>query len=280
MVTREELKNILLNMGISKDLLEMPSVFERVYKMVGNKEAVNLDDMIKIDENGDFSLDGYNFRMRPDKEAIIEFKEQNNQKATIRINKYGMDMRYYRQSDPTAATLGMPDDEEIVRVPEHNLIRDVGMHFTETSYKYINKETNDLGNYDITDNPDVLLEEYNRIRQKNKAFLTRNYPLTEGWFQEDEKADYGVEQESKQETDESEDALREATEKIKQLEADNKELREENKRLCEEMNNAQKMLRTTLDFCDKVRLSVFGHIFFRKELGKLPTSYGDDTREQ
>ncbi len=142
-------------MGISKDLLEMPSVFERVYKMVGNKEAVNLDDMIKIDENGDFSLEGYNFRMKPDKEAII------------------------------------------VRVPEHNLIRDVGMHFTETSYKYINKETNDLGNYDITDNPDVLLEEYNRIRQKNKAFLTRNYPLTEGWFQEDEKADYGVEQESK-----------------------------------------------------------------------------------
>lgn len=131
-------------MGISKDLLEMPSVFERVYKMVGNKEAINLDDMIKIDE----------------------------------------------------------------------------------------------------------------------------------------KVDYGVEQESKQETDESEDALREATEKIKQLEADNKELCEENKRLCEEMNNAQKMLRTTLDFCDKVRLSVFGHIFFRKELGKLPTSYGDDTREQ
>ena len=67
MITRDELKNELINIGVSEQLLEMPAVLERTYTIVKGHdtekiEDIILDEKIKVDENGDFSLGKYDFK--------------------------------------------------------------------------------------------------------------------------------------------------------------------------------------------------------------------------
>ena len=291
MVTRNDVKNTLLDIGVSEELLAMPSVLERVYKIINENndeslEKVVLDGKIKIEENGDFSFGGYSFKRDKDtKGAVIQFEEIKGCKTTINVDKYGMDMRYYRESDTVALLMETPDDEKIIRIPEMNAIKIEGhplegRNFSASLDFYENKEVNDLGNYDILDNPDVLLYEYKRIREENKRFLTENYPITKGWFQERENYEQGIEEEIKEtakeeyhnsddnkehktDIEKSRQIITEAIKRIEQLEAENKRMQEEN-------SNNQKMLKTTLEFCDRVRSSVVGHVFFRKEIGNLP----------
>lgn len=289
MITRDELKNELINIGVSEQLLEMPAVLERTYTIVKGHdtekiEDIILDEKIKVDENGDFSLGKYDFKHgKDDNGAIIQFKDEEKRLTTIDVDQYGMDMRYYRDSDPLAATFGMPDDEEVIRIPETNSIKFKGTANDGT--QYVKREVNDLGNYNILDNPDVLLYEYTRIRGENKKFLTQQYPITKGWFREREENENSiiqeneentrpdVNQESKRNTEENRRVLMEATRRIEQLESENQKLKDENR-------NNQKMLKTTLEFCDRVRSSMVGHLFFRKELGQLPQAQTENDEER
>ena len=97
------------------------------------------------------------------------------------------------------------------------------------------KEEGDNGDYDMQRNSGTW--------EENKEFLTSHYPITKGWFQGKEKS---------------------MSDEIKQLKQENAQDKEQIARL-------QKMLETTLEFCNKVRQSAVGKIFFGKDAKKLPS---------
>lgn len=61
------------------------------------------------------------------------------------------------------------------------------------------------------------------------------------------------------------------TQQVDRANEDNNNLCTENENLKQKVTGLQKMLSKTLDFCNTVRNSRFGKIFFRKKIKELPT---------
>ena len=59
-------------------------------------------------------------------------------------------------------------------------------------------------------------------------------------------------------------------EQVTGLQNENSGLQKENEELKQKVNVLQKMLSRTLDFCNRVRNSRVGKVFFRKDIKELP----------
>ena len=251
-LTREKLKQDLIGIGVDEKLLEMPAIMERLYEDIRKFRHYSVDLLFaSIDEDGTVLIHG--------KDKNFIFGLHNNPKKTgesSRENPYirvlvklpqHHDMRPLHDDGITYFLDEYGMDKEIYNKMEYiEKMSDADREFLYNlwdgnpngapSRYFQRKEEGDNGDYDMKRNSGTW--------EENKEFLTSHYPITKGWFQGREK-----------------DKINDAISQLMKERAEDKE----------QIERLQKMLEVTLEFCNKVRQSTVGKIFFGKDVKKLPT---------
>ena len=261
---REEIKEILFKMGASTKLLEMPAVMERIYNYYINYSEEKLRKEIKIGPNGDIECkknDEKNttkrkFYIDDDGTVIYEnFDERENEaQGTYIIDEFGMDRTFF---DYSLSLFGL----------EYSLVREKDGISINRGAAFVEDQGDPILNYF---NYTTLGEKSTRSIgfEGNRDFLTKNYPITRGWFEiRDGKT---PEKTERVETIEYNEEVENLKNRIKTMEEQHKD---EINKLREEKETLQHMLKRTLEVCEAVKNSTLGKLFFRNKLKELPEAH-------
>lgn len=146
------------------------------------------------------------------------------------------------------------EDEEYRKLEvEDEDINNVFNAFKNT-YEFLNKP-------DKTDN----IEDIFNLIYKYGFSLRPKDPILNGYLES-----YLQCKRLEEETQEANKKIGELSSEVDELQEKNKNLEERNNNLDKEIGVLQRMLLKTLDFCNRVRNSIWGHLFFRKDIKELP----------
>jgi len=280
---RKEIKDLLVELGASPRLLEMPAVMERIYNYCIDYGEEELKKEINIGPNGEIEyknndmLEKYSegiirrFKETENGEAIFENFEQNGieQSGQYFIDKYGMD-RMFKDDSNQLFEKGC----SVSRTEEGTLVLNGG-----------DKVTDDQGDPILNyNNYTVLRENASRTIgwEGNKDFLIKYYPITREWFtvrekiiEKDQEESVGIGEEENSEVEILRNRIRTIEENYKK---EIEKLTVENDKLKGEKTLLQTMLKRTLEVCESVKRSPLGKIFFGRKLKQLPEASGIDER--
>lgn len=277
---RQEIKDILFEMGASTKMLEMPAVMERIYNYYIDENEKTIREEINIGPNGEIECkidDKYNrypngvkrgFYIEKNGECVFVNNEQNGTELGGRyfIDEFGMDRMF---TDDYA----LIDHECTVERTEKGTVEVNGGVVVQED------QGDPILNYS---NYTVLKVKSSRTIgwEGNKDFLTKYYPITKEWFEIRE----GIRTQDIKETKDKElnDEVRNLENRIKTMEEQHKEeidkLSNQVNKLSEEKQALQGMLNRALELCKTVKESPFGKIFFGRKLKELPDAPNDDER--
>lgn len=252
---REEIKNILFEMGASARLLEMPAVMERIYNYYINYSEQELRKTINIGQNGEIECkinDEHDdiirkFSEAKNGEAIYENNEIDGieQSGTYLIDKYGMD-RFFK------------DDANPLFEKECSVLRNTDRTIEVNGSRSLEEDQGDpILNYN---NYTVLKENFSRTIgwEANKDFLTKYYPITKEWFAVRE----GILEKNEEENESIK--IEDVEYRNAQLEARNSELEKQNANL----SKSNEILESRLENTRKIVINLKN--FIVKKCGKIP----------
>ena len=277
---RKEIKEVLLELGASLKLLEMPAVMERIYNYYINYSEEAFRKEVNVGPNGEIICEKGNygdtkriFKETEDGEAVFENHVRDGKeerKGEYFIDKFGMDKIFREYCEPL-----FEKDCIVSRTEERTLIINGGKLVVED-------QGDPILNYN---NFTVFRENASRTIgwEGNKDFLTKYYPITKEWFaaregiiekeQEEEKENKEIEPNSEVEN---------LKNRIKTIEVQHEKeidsLGKERDELKKEKEQLQTMLKRTLEVCESVKRSPLGKMFFGRKLKQLPEAPGEDGR--
>ncbi len=281
---KEKIKQVLNVLGISEKLLGKPAVMERIYPIL--KETKDIKDLMTYvtisDDKKNVHVGNYNFKELDTDEILLTYTEQSGDPASVLIDKYGMDSEFSAGNDLYYSISVARQDNRQLLVESHN-------EGTATIDK----------NY-VQDSGDAILNysNYTILKigatptfgwEQNKAYLTREYPITKEWFEqkekmgqennlnneieEKEKIDFASEKNTpEQKIVETATRIEIQEELIHELQDANQILKKENGELIAKNMRLQKMLDAALEVCDNIKKSKAGKIFFKTQLRNMPES--------
>lgn len=261
MLTREEVKNELLQRGVNPKMLVMPAVMERMYEIVSSlaldEMKEKMDSFIKVGENGNFTMaknyaTSASFSVGEDGKAVISgFPDAD---SIIHTNEAGIEIAY-EDGD------WMGRFSQISR-KGGKVERGSGNNGTATLSK-----TNflDTGSWSIL-SQGTRIEE-NALLDREKALasfdaeaekVVAEYPQTREWYEKTREELEGLIQDNN-----------DPEKRIERLSQENERLKAEKKDLIRRNGELTSKLSATLNFAETVKRSPVGKLFFRKQIEKL-----------
>lgn len=236
---RQKIKEILLDMGASAKLLEMPAVMERIYNYYIDFTEDRLRKEINIGPNGEIECKVDISKMYPDG-VMGRFSATENGGAVY--EKYGRDDRLGGELAGKYFIDEFGMDREFIS--RYEPLFEVESRVTRTEDGTIDVNR---GERVVEDQGDPILNysNYTLLREKfsrtigwegNKDFLTKYYPITKQWFEMREgvreetvnsiNERKEIEEKQKEEEEEKEKLIDSRAETIKTITSQNPELDE------------------------------------------------------
>ena len=266
---REILKNIMLEIGVDPKYVEMPSIMERVFDSIYFCRTPNeIKECITVREDGKVEVNGVTKLVFGTKngETFIEIRKDPKKEFGFYdiaiIDEYGMDQRY----EPSWNDDPSPYWDR--SIPYYTYRRNLGEKSIDVedyfsgSHLYEEREVKpDNGDFDIFRNA--------RTWEENKEFLCAHYPLAREWFEKRDR------QKTVSEYEEEYDRLMSLNSKIQNdIDIERKYIESEQAKheiLSQRVSRLQQMLKRTLEFCESIKRSPIGKVFFRDEARQLPS---------
>jgi len=274
MISREELKLYLKDIGVNDKLIEMPAVTEPIFKEFENKSIKELRESgrIIVLQNGDLdyimgysSLRGKNGLETVPKKKQIKFDEATGGAiatelggiVTIKINQYGIEVEYdesWEQGDLIKRITRESGKIKIEIIDEHRKYVsenfDNGNCLLENAPIFMNSTTKRFSGNDTHEEKLVDCDEVVRKFDETTLLMSELYPQTAEWYTEQRsKLEKEIEEYTKPEN------------KIRILEEENRKLKKQNKKYI-------LMIKRMMDFIDKVKNNPFAKVLLSKHIRK------------
>ena len=338
-MTKEEIKNYLIENGANILLTRMPAIMERIYAcfevdseynlITGSFYEMNsnLSKSIKIDFDGNITVnDGLNtrvFKTMPNGGAKYINKDETgnsiDEPGEYIIDNMGMDKSYSngsdhnvkREEDGTVDIDGLSiTDNGSPILNLYDLLNSKSEKTWKKNRSYLTKEYSNTREWfeqkeqkfeksketdieskldqDTSENHEIsdLISKYERLKRENEDFRRNTVPKKEFNKLKTEKRRAEIEKnilksqrdEQRASNGQLEKQKKEQQIVITNLQDENQKNKQEIQKLKSSNQNLQMMLKTTLDFCESVRNSFLGRVFFGNKLKQLPR--GTQTQEQ
>ena len=278
-MSREELKKVMIEMGVDPKYVEMPSIMERAFELLHTcRTPDEIKRHIEVTEGKIEVVGNVRFIIyEKDSNTVIERRYDPREKYgrydRIYLDEYGMDL-YYEALGDDYTDLFIPGSNPHYTIRRHSREKNIyyeyyyfGKSIDPEDYEIgrvpseVKKVEQDNGDYDISCN--------DRTWEENKEFLCAYYPSVRKWFEQRER-------------EKTTDEYREEYEKLmsfnSKLKSDINILKEyipgEKVRydvLLERVRRLQEMLKFALSFCQLIRLIPLGRLLFNTKKSKLPS---------
>lgn len=263
---RKELKQILIERGVSARLVEMPAVMEPIYRELFDKTSSEVRETrrIFVDEEGGFSFDTRQIKLSPGSGATISYDD-----VLIEANIYGIEIEYSDGSyQDTYSSISRNDGKIDTFIGNHNnesghghvsldngswSIRGArGADIVAEEY-HNEKADEEIDAVDL--DKDEILQDFDERADEIIAF----YPQTREWYARTRRS--LVEHIEIQNNPKLKEERR-----VERLERKVVRLEKENKTLIESGEKIAEKLEKALDFIGVIKRHPAGQIFFSKKL--------------
>lgn len=261
MLTREEVKNELLQRGVNPKMLEMPAVMERMYGVVSSltldEMKKKMDSFVRVEQDGSFKMaKNYSasavFSIKEDGKAVIYGFPYDD--SVIYTSEEGIEVGYYDGDEMGRFSQTSRKDGKIEKGSGNN---GTGALSTTTFL--------DSGSWSILSQGPKMEE--NALLDGEKALASfdaeaekvmEEYPGTRSWYEKTRSELAGVIQDNN-----------DPEKRIERLSQENERLKAEKKDLIRRNGELTSKLSATLNFAETVKRSPVGKLFFRKQIERL-----------
>lgn len=258
MLTRDEIRNELLERKVNEKLVQMPAVMERMYEALSDLTLEdmkkNIDDFLSVEQNGSFKINDSKalFSIREDGSAVVSGIPYED--SIIHVNKEGIEVAYEDGDWMGRFSQISRKDGRIVKGSGNNGTGSL----SETTYL-------DAGSWSIL-SQGAKIDEFGIIDEQSaiSSFDTeaqkvmQEYPETSSWYEKARTKLLGVIQDTN-----------DPEQRIKRLLEENEKLKQQKSDLVKRNGELATRLSATLDFAETVKRSPVGKVFFRKPIERL-----------
>ena len=285
-MNRFEIKQMLLDMGVKRELVEMPAILEQIHIEFCDVSIENArkNTRIAVRDNGNFSfgnavisLDENGGATIIDGDLVIKTNEYGMEIAELDGESFGQFNNSRRKDGKILNRSGNSMEKKLTEV----ITADTG-HWSIASSNKNKKHTliirKDYAGDEETLIPEIKPEEILADFEYNASTITQNYPKTAEFF---DVLRENLKKSLDRQTDPLQVEMAKNVDNQKQIE----KLQDEKRQLADSLEKSNGMLSEALKFMEKVRNHPIGKIFFSKdakefEKNKSRLYSGNEEREE